>query len=501
MADEQPKPALKLFISYSHKDDELCERFVTHLAPLEREGIIDHWHDRRIIGGTEWAQSVDENLKAADIIVLLVSPDFLASPDCQEIEMTQALERHARREARIVPVILRPSDWRASRFAVLQAYPTDGKPVTDWPTQDQGFLNVAQGLRRVAGELRGEAKVVRVGQAEFAVPKSRRTTWALGGMLAILAIAGIAAWWSSFQSALADGEHQLDVGSYDEARPLLDRALRLNPWSARAGLDRQAVKLNSMRNNKQDSERLLSELLKRAPSNAYLRILEGDLIYSTGESLDGAKKQYEAAVQIRPQLADGYFRLGIVYDLLNDRPQAVKMFEKAVEWSPASQRYHDSLADQYFKSGDSLRAAEEDERLLNSPIAAITAAVSRRVLGDLREAEQDGRRSLDLLNNPDIMKLPENQGASWKVDVEGKSFSFFNPAEKRCYAEAELSATLFLAGKTPEARQWLNQARSCRSRWSDVEAIIEWELGLVAEKQLDLAAKTREYIARLKDAL
>jgi tetratricopeptide (TPR) repeat protein len=501
MADAQPTQALKLFISYSHKDDELCERFVTHLAPLEREGIIDRWHDRRIIGGTGWAQSVDENLKAAHIIVLLVSPDFLASPYCQDIEITQALERHARREARVVPVILRPSDWRTSRFAVLQAYPTDGKPVTDWPTLDQGFLNVAQGLRRVAEELCGGAKVVRVGQTEFAVPKPHGTTWALGGMLATLAILGIAAWWSSFQSALADGERQLDVGSYEEAKPLFDRALRLNPLSARADLDRQAVKLNSMRNNNQDSERLLSQLLETAPHNAYLRILQGDLIYRTGESLEGAKRQYEAAVQIRPELADGYFRLGIVCDLLNDRQQALKMFERAVELSPASQRYHDNLADQYFKAHDFLRAAEEDEKLLNSPIAAIMAAVSRRVLGDLREAEQDGRRSLELLNNPNIMKLPENQDPSWRVDVEGKSFSISNLAQKRCYAEAELSATLFLAGKTSEAQQSLNQAKSCRSRWSDVEAVIEWELGLVAERQLALAAKTREYIARLKDVL
>src|ERR1035438_3154595 len=150
---------LQVFISYAHEDDELREEFVKHLRQLKRDGLIQDWHDREITAGSEWAGQIDEHLNAADIVVLLVSPDFVASEYCYDIEMKRALERHAAGEARVVPVILRPSDWQTAPFAKLNALPKDAKPVVDWPTQDpklhdHGFLNVAEGLRRVARELR-----------------------------------------------------------------------------------------------------------------------------------------------------------------------------------------------------------------------------------------------------------------------------------------------------------------------------------------------------------
>src|ERR1035438_3180770 len=100
---------LQVFISYAHEDDELREEFVKHLRQLKRDGLIQDWHDREITAGSEWAGQIDEHLNAADIVVLLVSPDFVASEYCYDIEMKRALERHAAGEARVVPVILRPS--------------------------------------------------------------------------------------------------------------------------------------------------------------------------------------------------------------------------------------------------------------------------------------------------------------------------------------------------------------------------------------------------------
>jgi len=136
-----------LFFSYSHKDEALRDRLEVHLAALKREGAISTWHDRRITAGDVLGQRIDENLESADIILLLVSPDFLASDYCHDVEMQRALARHREGAARIIPVILRPCDWQHSPFVHLLAAPTDGKPITKWANEDEAFLDVVQKIR------------------------------------------------------------------------------------------------------------------------------------------------------------------------------------------------------------------------------------------------------------------------------------------------------------------------------------------------------------------
>lgn len=114
---------------------------------LKRKGVIETWHDRRIGAGNEFAGSIDQELERADIILLLVSPDFLASNYCYAIEMKRALERHEGGTARVIPVILRPCDWLDAPFGKLLAVPRDGKPVTKWPDLDDAFLDVVQQIK------------------------------------------------------------------------------------------------------------------------------------------------------------------------------------------------------------------------------------------------------------------------------------------------------------------------------------------------------------------
>ena len=103
----------------------------------------------RFCQAAAWADEIDMHLETASIILLLVSPDFLASDYCYDIEMQRALERHKSGEARVVPIILRPCDWQHSPLKDLQCLPRDGKPVTQWPDQDEVFNTITQGLRRV----------------------------------------------------------------------------------------------------------------------------------------------------------------------------------------------------------------------------------------------------------------------------------------------------------------------------------------------------------------
>jgi internalin A len=105
---------VRLFYSYSHKDENLRNELETHLKLLQRQGLIDTWHDRKIEAGDEWKQKIDENLEQADIILLLVSADFIASDYCYEKEMRRALERHENNETRVIPVIIRDVNWRVT---------------------------------------------------------------------------------------------------------------------------------------------------------------------------------------------------------------------------------------------------------------------------------------------------------------------------------------------------------------------------------------------------
>ena len=145
--------AIKVFYSYAHRDEPLRTELDKHLSSLRREGVIAGWHDRRIMAGTEWAGAIDAHLQRAQIILLLVSADFLASDYCYDVELQRAMARHEAGEARVIPIILRAVDWQYAPFDTLQALPQDGRPITSWPNQDEAFLDVARGIRAVAEEI------------------------------------------------------------------------------------------------------------------------------------------------------------------------------------------------------------------------------------------------------------------------------------------------------------------------------------------------------------
>jgi internalin A len=152
------RQAVRLFYSYSHRDESLRNELETHLKLLQRQGLIDTWQDRKIGAGDDWGQSIDENLERANIILLLISADFINSDYCYEQEMTRALERHQNREARVIPVIVRDVNWQNAPFAKLQALPKDGKAVPLWANKDSAWKNVSEGIERVARELRSKSK-------------------------------------------------------------------------------------------------------------------------------------------------------------------------------------------------------------------------------------------------------------------------------------------------------------------------------------------------------
>jgi tetratricopeptide (TPR) repeat protein len=157
--EPQPLNAVEVFYSYSHKDEELRDQLENHLSMLKREGVIKGWHDRRISAGQEWEGQIDAHLNSADIILLLVSSDLLASAYCYDVEVKRAMERHEAKEARVIPIILRSCDWKRAPFGKLQALPKDVVPVKKWKDTDDAFLNIAEGLRKAAEEISASHRV------------------------------------------------------------------------------------------------------------------------------------------------------------------------------------------------------------------------------------------------------------------------------------------------------------------------------------------------------
>lgn len=141
----------KVFFSYSRsrKDATLRDEIEKYLTNLKRQHAVISWHDGEIEAGGEWDNEIKAHLDSAHIILLLVSQDFLASKYCYEQEMIRALARHETGEARVIPIILRPSYWESSPFGRLQALPTGGKPITRWQDRDEAFLDVVRGIQKV----------------------------------------------------------------------------------------------------------------------------------------------------------------------------------------------------------------------------------------------------------------------------------------------------------------------------------------------------------------
>ena len=145
---------LEVFFSYAHEDEPLRDELAKQLKLLERQGIITAWHDRQIVAGSNWGNAIDTHLESAQVILLLVSPDFLASDYCWDVEVKRAMERHDAGEACVIPVILRPVDyWHEAPFGKLQALPTNAKPVTTWENRDEAFMIVAKGIRQAISNL------------------------------------------------------------------------------------------------------------------------------------------------------------------------------------------------------------------------------------------------------------------------------------------------------------------------------------------------------------
>jgi len=142
-----------VFCCYAREDKQFLQELKTHLKALEREKLLTLKADIDISPGTEWEPAIIHYLREADIILLLISPDFIASDYCFHEEMDRAILRHEQGTARVIPVIIRPSTWHRMPFGKLQALPKDAAPISTSSNLDIAFMNVTKGLRAIVQEL------------------------------------------------------------------------------------------------------------------------------------------------------------------------------------------------------------------------------------------------------------------------------------------------------------------------------------------------------------
>src|SRR5690242_16722666 len=144
---------LKLFYCYAHEDKLFREELDVHLAGLKRQRLLTTWYDGEIKAGAEWEQEINRYLSTADLIVLFVSPHFIHSDYCYNVEMQHALKRHEAETARVIPIIVRPVYWQDPPFSKLQLLPTEAKPVSRWPDRDEIWLEIVREMYTIILDL------------------------------------------------------------------------------------------------------------------------------------------------------------------------------------------------------------------------------------------------------------------------------------------------------------------------------------------------------------
>ena len=289
--------AVEVFYSYAYRDEFLRNELEKHLMILSRQGRIINWHNHRITAGKEWAQEIDMHINTAQLILLLISPDFLASDYCYELEMKRALERHKADDALVIPILLRPVDWKDAPFGQLQALPMNGKPITSWSGRngrDKAFLEVTLGIRTAIDAITGRYKIANI--------KDPTTTTAALFQTKALAF---------FHTSKA--EMLYGRGFYEEALAFYEEALRLDPNNVDAydGKTETLVKLHY-------DEEILFTLSAKAKSFSILRRYEEALVI------------YERALHLDANNLDALLGKASVFSILGRPKEALVIYERAL---------------------------------------------------------------------------------------------------------------------------------------------------------------------------
>lgn len=456
---------VRIFISYAHVDDALRARLRVHLGGLERDGLVQAWDDREIPAGEAWADEIDDRLNQADVIVLLVTADFIKSEYCYGKELKRALERNADRDDRaiVVPVILKACDWESSRFGRLQALPPGARPISKWPTEEDYFTAVAKGLRarieQMVDPAGGWSQPLLTGLRD---PRwwQRRRVWAT--LLGVLSLGALAAgwWWQAAaqaERAVAAGVQAMRSGRYLDAVQTLEPACErwLASRQACFALDKARLGSQLEQPDKLQLEPFAAQveaLQARAADDPDLLLLAAELalLDNRADRHAPALSDIDRAIELTGgDFPEAYFYLANRQLMAGRYAAALPLLDQALA-SPktAPDHYLNMRGYARAQTGD-LDGAVEDYEL-----SAERGSISSRVdLAEVLWRRSEFVRASDQLQaaskalGSGDAPLPGRNALPWVLEVSGcNTVTLRQPDEKRCYARWMLRAGQTLAG-------------------------------------------------------
>jgi tetratricopeptide (TPR) repeat protein len=291
---DTPRQEIKLFYCYARKDKSLRDELEKHLSGLKRHYQLTNWHDREILPGKEWEQAIDTHLNTAHLILLLISPDFMASDYCFSKEMQRALARHKAGTCRVVPILLRPAFWEEAPFSTIQLLPTDANPITTWDNRDLAFQDVAKEISQTIKDL-------------LISLKTQKEEWLKKG---------------------ADLRH---LKHYEEALAAYEQAIRLDPNYARAYNNKGDILYDLKRY--EEALATYEQAIRLDPNYARAYNNKG-VVFRHLKRYEEALATYEQAIRLDPNDANAYYRKGHVLERLKRYEKALAAFEQAIHLDP-----------------------------------------------------------------------------------------------------------------------------------------------------------------------
>lgn len=521
--------AVRIFCSYSHKDEEAREALWEHLSALRHDGLIEAWDDRRITPGEDWSQSIEQALEAADLVLLLVSRHFLASDYCQGIELRRALERAAAGEARVIPIFVHPVHLGRAPFLRYQGLPIDGKAVTKWHNRDEAWEQVVAGIERAALELlrkqppqfgwwRGSPGTERPALNRYALPATSALLLALPVWFAL-------PWLPLFETdppqhshpppavvtdppltestelkrRLGEGRALLHSGRYGQALKAYEQALRQAPNDPAALLGREKAALFADLGPGFDADtarRRLESWRAAHPKDPHIPLMLARLDAIAGDSAS-ARARYQRVLELDREVAQAHFSLGVLAHGEGRLKEARGHYADALKLAPSHRLYLTNQAGLLLQQGDAAAALALYERLLRlNPellLARLDAGKAALLAGSLETAAGYYDRLPRDLARSGFLEAGDN-AAQWLFDLPGGELTMDTPAAKRAYTLLSVALTRWLSGDREGALALRERATGLRE-WERAQAVLSFDLERLEAAHPQWRERLEEYRA------
>ena len=267
---------LHIFYCYAREDRIFRDALDKHLSGLKRQKRLSTWSDREIRAGEDWKTAIDMHLQEAHIILCLVSPDFLASDYCYEQEMQQALARHKKGIARVIPILVRPTHWEDTPLSELQMLPSDKLAVTLWPNPDAAWLDVVKGI------------------------------------LPIIQLLSLS--FKTKEDLLNEGKTLSNQKRFEEALIAYEQATRLDPTDNSVFLQK-GILLNKLKRHLEALE-AIEQAIQLAPRNNFAFVQKSVVLSSLGRGPE-ALEVAERVIRLDPTNSSAFGQRNVVLNNLN----------------------------------------------------------------------------------------------------------------------------------------------------------------------------------------